>query len=240
MGNPLALWLDFSDRNTLYDATSGGSLVADGGAIARLEDKSGNGFHATQATLNNRPLVGAGLINGRSVGVFDGTNDALVLSGGALDIFRNKSQGYIFAVISSSTATSGGVIRALTNLGGHRFGMDIVTTSVTAYGRRLDNDLFITASIARPSGLILAASQANWSSGNVSAEVNGVIGTPTNYSSGAGNSSDTESNAFVIGSGIISGFFLGNICEIVVCNSPLTADQITSLRNYLNAKWAVY
>jgi hypothetical protein len=57
--NPLslspALWLDGADATTLYDAPSGGALVAPLGVVARWEDKSGNGKHATQATAALRP-----------------------------------------------------------------------------------------------------------------------------------------------------------------------------------------
>lgn len=50
------LWLDPSDTSTIYDASSGGSLTADGGNVGRLEDKSGNARHAIQATSGNRPV----------------------------------------------------------------------------------------------------------------------------------------------------------------------------------------
>lgn len=71
----LALWLDGSDRSSLYDATTGGSLVTNGGAVARWEDKSGNGRHATQSTANNRPIWQSyGDVGGL---LFDGSNDTL-------------------------------------------------------------------------------------------------------------------------------------------------------------------
>lgn len=47
--NP-ALWLDAADSFTLFDATSGGVLVSDGGTVRRWEDKSGNSRHATSST----------------------------------------------------------------------------------------------------------------------------------------------------------------------------------------------
>jgi hypothetical protein len=50
------LWLDAADTSTIYDASSGGSLTADGGSVGRLEDKSGNSRHATQSVSANRPL----------------------------------------------------------------------------------------------------------------------------------------------------------------------------------------
>lgn len=46
----LEVWLDASDTSTLYDATSGGSLVTNGNIVRRIEDKSGNGRHFTQST----------------------------------------------------------------------------------------------------------------------------------------------------------------------------------------------
>jgi hypothetical protein len=41
-----ALWLDASDTSTLFDVS--GNVVAPDGAIARWEDKSGNGRHAVK------------------------------------------------------------------------------------------------------------------------------------------------------------------------------------------------
>jgi hypothetical protein len=57
-GNPFTgadldprLWLDSSYAPSLFDATSGGALVtADNAAVRRWEDRSGNGFHFTDAT----------------------------------------------------------------------------------------------------------------------------------------------------------------------------------------------
>ena len=72
-----ALWLDASDANTLYDATSGGNLVADGGTIARWEDRSGNNRHATQSLSANCPTRQTRILNGRGVVLFDGSNDFL-------------------------------------------------------------------------------------------------------------------------------------------------------------------
>jgi len=50
------LALDASIPTSLYDATSGGSLVAADGAVARGEDQSGNSRHVTQGTGANQPL----------------------------------------------------------------------------------------------------------------------------------------------------------------------------------------
>jgi hypothetical protein len=62
-----SLWLDGADSSTLYDATTGGSLVAADGEIARWEDKSGNSRHATQASAGARPIRKTAIQNGRDV-----------------------------------------------------------------------------------------------------------------------------------------------------------------------------
>jgi len=66
---------DFSNPASLYDATSGGSLVASGAAIARAEDQSGNGAHMTQASSTLRPLRIVAAQRGLDAARFDGSND---------------------------------------------------------------------------------------------------------------------------------------------------------------------
>ena len=51
VGAGLQLWLDASDATTLYGATTGGSLVASDGGVARWEDKSGNSRHYTHRQI---------------------------------------------------------------------------------------------------------------------------------------------------------------------------------------------
>lgn len=66
-----ALWLDYSDANTLYDAISGGSLVAADGAIGRCEDKSGGTYHAYTIESGQRPLRKDASLNGKRSALFD-------------------------------------------------------------------------------------------------------------------------------------------------------------------------
>lgn len=59
--SPLSLspdaWYDPSDLSTLWKDTAGTTPVTtDGDAVARVDDKSGNGYHLLQGTAGNRPL----------------------------------------------------------------------------------------------------------------------------------------------------------------------------------------
>jgi hypothetical protein len=76
----LRLWLDASDASTIF--TDGGGLVD------AWEDKSGNGFHATQTDAARKPSVGAGVLGGAnaihfdSAGGTDANNDGLAIDTG--------------------------------------------------------------------------------------------------------------------------------------------------------------
>jgi len=59
-------WYDPSDTSTMWATTtatiqtvaaSAGVTATAGNLVARIDDKSGNGLHATQATLANRPIL---------------------------------------------------------------------------------------------------------------------------------------------------------------------------------------
>jgi len=89
-------WFDGSDRATLFDATSGGSAVADDAGVARWEDKSGNGYHLTQGTAGNRPTLRPAIRNARSVLEYDGANSNLV----SASITNTLSALSVFAVLA--------------------------------------------------------------------------------------------------------------------------------------------
>jgi hypothetical protein len=68
---------DANVPTSLYDATTGGSLVAADGAVARWEDISGNGNHVTQATSGNRPLRRVASRFGKDILQTNSTNSCL-------------------------------------------------------------------------------------------------------------------------------------------------------------------
>jgi hypothetical protein len=49
-------WFDPSDASTVFTDTAGTTPASIGQAVARINDKSGNGNHATQATSGARPI----------------------------------------------------------------------------------------------------------------------------------------------------------------------------------------
>ena len=78
-------WYDPSDLMTMWTDTAGTTQATVGDEVARIDDKSGNGNHATQATFAARPILrqtGGGLYYLE----FDGTDDVLLMG----DVFDAK------------------------------------------------------------------------------------------------------------------------------------------------------
>jgi hypothetical protein len=75
----IGYWYDPSDITTLFQDNLGATPVtAAGQTVGRILDKSGNGYHATQATLAQRPLYQIDA-SGRPYLSFDGVDDNLVI-----------------------------------------------------------------------------------------------------------------------------------------------------------------
>lgn len=93
------LALDASISTSLYDATSGGSLVAADGAVARWEDQSGNGYHVTQATGAAQPARRVAAMNGTDSLQFDG-GDYLAQSASSQSKYVHVSAGSTLAYVA--------------------------------------------------------------------------------------------------------------------------------------------
>ena len=68
-------WYDFNDASTIWADTAGTTPATTGGAVARVDDKSGNGNHLIHATAANRPIWTQD--GTASHLTFDGANDHL-------------------------------------------------------------------------------------------------------------------------------------------------------------------
>lgn len=77
LGSTLKGWWDFSDASTLYTDAGTTLVSSDGDLIDQVNDKSGSGWHARQATLTARPVYKVAIQNGRSVARFVDDTDLL-------------------------------------------------------------------------------------------------------------------------------------------------------------------
>lgn len=107
---------------TLFDATSGGSPVAPGGAIARAEDVSGNGNHATQSSSGARPTRQVAARNGLDAARFDGSDDFLT-AGDVADMLGNPVEYYAVFIRTGSAGLKGVFGKSAANAAPGRWGI---------------------------------------------------------------------------------------------------------------------
>lgn len=227
----LQLWLDFSDITTLFTDSAGTTPVtADGNPIGKVNDKSGNNNHATQGTTGNKPTYKTGIQNGLSVGRGDG-GDTLNLSPinvAAISVF----------VIGANSANLNRRYYSQAGTGQYDFGSNgFVVAARNLYRGVATNILDIIYNASTSISLI----ENYMGAGSGEVLVNTVSkGTDTYNNVGA-----ISSNLARIFSGFTDAAALyetmvGDIGEIIIYNSVLSAGNIALIRTYLNTKWAVY
>jgi hypothetical protein len=235
--NPLslspAIWLDASDASTLYDATTGGSLVAVDGEIARWEDKSGNSRHMTQTASASRPLRKSALQNGKDVALFDGTNDFMLVDTGAT-ISQPATVIAALQVLANPASVNGRVVHASTLSASEAnlflpIGYDAGTDSrILNFGNNIS---YSNRSLAAQVWSVVAngASSGAWVNG---ALLTGSINPGAN---GIG-------RYFSIGGRYHDGLRTINmrLFEILVFSAGLSSTDLTAVESYLNAKWAIF
>jgi hypothetical protein len=225
----LQAWYDASDASTLYDATSGGSLVAAGGAVARWQDKSGNGRHATQATSGSRPIRKSNQRNGLDALLFDGTNDmmsfnpiSIPASHSVYQVYERQSGVQSFGIAGSPVSNryaalwfSDGVLYQLGNNGGD-FTTHGAASSATGY--------FLVSTIrVATTSISLRRNAVN-------------VATVT---TGAGVTDPASGEWALIGDRTDGNFHSGNLCEIIVYDSALSDTNRGLVESYLMQKWAI-
>ena len=234
------LWLDFGDADTMFTDAGSTKVSTDGDSIYQINDKSGNSNHSVQTDSSMRPLYKTSIQNSKSAGLFDGSNDRMRTSNNVeLQYFT------IFAVFNRTGGNSnGGPIGMDKNTfagNAYRLFQFRINTSTnnaeligfnTAGGAFTDSQAITQANISLATGVR--------SSSSVQIYVNGASDGATS----ATGTDNTVTDYFSIGksyqyTGTIQHLG-GYICEIVVYNSALSSENLTTVTNYLNTKWAIY
>lgn len=106
-------WYDPSDLSTLYQDTAAASPVTTvGQSVARVNDKSGNGLHITQATAAARPTYQVDA-NGKPYLLFDGVDDEMTVAATYAQPWDRISALQQIAWVSGDYLLSGGAVNGL-------------------------------------------------------------------------------------------------------------------------------
>ncbi len=107
-GGELGFWYDPSDFSSLFQDSAGTiPVTAVGQPVGRMNDKSGRGNHATQATAAARPTLQQ-LPNGAYYLMCDGVDDGMVT--GSINLTTSSRFFMCVGVRKSSDAAQGAVI----------------------------------------------------------------------------------------------------------------------------------
>jgi hypothetical protein len=213
------LWLDASDATTISIGTG----------VSQWNDKSGNARHAMQATGASQPAYITAGKNGLNIVRFDGSND------GVEGAYTELSQCTIFVVAINNSGDFGRVFTQVTTGQTDDFNIGIIPI----LRKGASNELSIyNASIANFQADVVydntwklmkherGATNTTLKIGALSSTVaNSAIGTVDRYRLGFNTSSNAQMN--------------GDIAEVVVYNSVLSAGDTTLIETYLNDKWAI-
>lgn len=248
------LWFDASKITGLND----------GDAVGTWNDSSGNGYDATQATADNKPIYKTNIINGYPVVRFDGSNDVLTISGSAsvaaLKLLHSATSSALFAVCKIGTSESP---EAFYGLIGNNADASTAIGFDVAY-----NDASTAENTIRDKVTYGTSGQAVYS--NISANnafspntfhllwmlrdpdnataslrskmyVDMIGGTPTtaNPSTGVASTNDATYDIDVGAIGNSQYPMAGDIAEIIIYNSELTAPKIAAVYGYLANKYAL-
>jgi hypothetical protein len=224
----LQLWLDASDALTLFDATTGGSLVAADGGVARWEDKSGNARHATQSDSAKRPARKTSQKNGLDALLFDGSSDAFSLSSITIPASHSVFQVYerLSGVQSFGIA---GVVGASSRYPSLWFSDGVLY--------QISNADFTTHGTSSAStGYFLVSTIRN---ATTSIELRRNGSTVSSVTTGAGVTNAVGGTWTLIGDRLSSNFHSGNLCEIIVYDSALSDANRSAVESYLMSKWGI-
>jgi hypothetical protein len=228
------LWLDAGDTTKLFDATTGGSLPADNGQVARIEDKSGNNYHGTQSTSEARPLRLSSGLNSLSTLSFDGTDDALRISTATVATLFNASYKlYVVFKATSSTNNSFSYDNdAIAGASGGYWSTGVRSSGNVYVGNYTTSDFRIDAAYTQNTWAI---AQSERVSGDYGVQVNfGTKTTSTRAAPGATFGAidifrNLANNAYCL---------QGELAEIVVVESA-TTDIEDRINGYLAHKWGL-
>jgi len=228
----LKLWLNAANTS---------SMTFNGSTVSQVNDLSGNGFHATQATANNQPTYQATGFNGRPTLLFDAT-DSITSSATIADYFLTPTTSPTSVIVMACYMPS------LIQSGTFIFGSDAQANGRVFFSSHFGGSSLIFDIANVTNGRVLAGSQTNtgWTTPHIltayrigaimSVRRNGVE--ITGKTNASGNYSATTAK-LQIGKCDGGNFNQQYVSEFVAYGAALTATQISAVERGLARKWGV-
>jgi hypothetical protein len=218
--------------------------IDDGTAVRIWADQSGNGYDATQSTTAARPTYIASGFNGLPVVRFDGTDDHLGFSGGALSLLKNVAGATIFVAVKySATAVNAPSFFASRNSSSTSVRILIRTSTAPKYNMqatRLDADTAInmnSVQATNTNSVVIQTAKADYQNQTLEQFINGTLDGSTTFAT-SGNTENADSLAIFLGR-VSATYLTGDIAEIIVYNRALNTSELAQVHRYLARKWGI-
>lgn len=222
---------------------------ADNTTVQTWPAARGTTITADQAAPGSRPLYLQSTINGQPGVVFDGTDDMMNLSAGALALSGNVTSVFMIAVAVVTSAATDVLQYVLFNskgdsASGNRFSYRAVDTSVaraTMSVRRADNDTnVVTTSGGVTTSPHVAVGVNDYVGDLASISMNGATPVTVAFSSGGGPGTGTPSVASAIGGlSTIANRLNGKIGLVAVMAAAPSAALRTRMRVAAGLSWKI-
>lgn len=232
--SPLALspvlWLDASQITGL----------SDGAAITTWGDASGNGLNPTQSVPGSKPTYRTSILNGKPAVRFDGSDDFLVFLTPA-SMLAAAAKTFVF-------------VYAARNVGSYEFAMATrviyggVDNSARGYLAVADTRTIYNHAGAGSGESIVAGAMARSGAHLISLAVGANGSTPAHYRNGAALTLTTNTlttpnvelaNGYTVVGRQSTAYAGGDLCELLVFGSVLSAANRQALEAYLSAKYSI-
>lgn len=223
------------------DASDGATITSSGGAVSAVTDKSGTGNHLT-STAGKEPLTGAATIGG--VNAFHFGLGATWIGTTAMSGMSGKATFTAIAVASMmpyninsyarllSTAASTGAHDYDTNAAAAMILRDETTSAISGYRNGPAASKAIT-----PGTPFLVISV--WDGTTHTIYVDGAASSPVSTSGANWSVSHLRIGAHTV-DGYLGGYtdwWHGELGELIVTGTALSADERAAMRTYAQAKW---
>ena len=213
-------------------------LTTSGTDVTDWLDQSGNEYEFSQGTTANQPDLTTSAINGHSVITFDGSNDALTTTGfleepfSVFSVIENTDTGSnertFFGMESDAAGSDDALyLKANNGSGNSEVSYLIGGTLTNVTTTSLDNLAYLHAGFL-----------SGFTGGTVGFEVNGDgIGTSAGTGSFANATESAVGAGFV--SDALSGYFQGDVAEILVYTTEKTGTDRQKIESYLALKYGL-
>lgn len=218
----LTLWLDAADT---------GSISESGGSVTQWNDKSGNNYHAVQATAANQPVTGTRTLNNQNVIDFSEPAQFLDLTTYAALRTLILQPHTTFLVGSADTTQFGAFIGSENASAANRYFIYLLSSDNLGF---FAHSTAIITTPYTPGNPFVAMLGRTTDNSTVFQSLNGQV-LPT-----AGTRSDTIIS-LLLGVMATNGEFDldGIIGEVVIFDRELTLSEISEMETYLSGKWGI-